>query len=568
MQSDGDDLTLIASAARARIEEHRLNRERDAALARVNAHRNLTAAFNFDKNFLSAKAKLQPRDMKGRWIDMGATVRWLEGHRIGGNEKWKRGKVLGFDAKAKKYTISPEGGGPDVRLDGKQLEVVKAAIPDSPDEARKLEHDVAVPDDPRGDLSQPPKTLGEKMAREKAERQARVDAHNAKASDRAAEQMANVYRRQDKNWNSYRDSLHGKSNPDADKVEVNVSDAEKDAAFGTPAGKGPSAPDAGQVSASDVKRFDRITTKDGESGQVVSIMKGAGNDPEAINFMVKLDSGGTKNIDYKPDEKVDPAGDAPEAPAAADPRAELAKRAGLSDEEMQDAPELLPATEDLRKLVHDEDFMDQKSHDTFDDYLDEAQVAPEGRTPGQWDSIQEFVDDHREGMNDSQYEKVSEAIAKARAEALDTPDTSDKDSFFPANWNHDYKPGDKDFTYGDKPDYSQDGPPPEANAPQEDAPSGEPDAKTVAGRLIAEFDASQRRGADWAVPQNAADPSESKQKEATELQQLLASKGIEAVAQELWKRYGNDNSGGMDWLSEWTRNKWIQLAKNIFEKGN
>jgi hypothetical protein len=267
--------------------------------------------------------------------------------------------------------------------------------------------------------------------------------------------MANVYRRQDKNWNSYRDSLHGKSNPDADKVEVNVSDAEKDAAFGTPAGKAPSAPDAGQVSASDVKRFDRITTKDGESGQVVSIMKGAGNDPEAINFMVKLDSGGTKNIDYKPDEKVDPAGDAPEAPAAADPRAELAKRAGLSDEEMQDAPELLPATEDLRKLVHDEDFMDQKSHDTFDDYLDEAQV-----------------------------------------------------------------------------------------------------------------DASQRRGADWAVPQNAADPSESKQKEATELQQLLASKGIEAVAQELWKRYGNDNSGGMDWLSEWTRNKWIQLAKNIFEKGN
>lgn len=131
-------LSLVASAAADRIAEHRLRHERETAIARMREARNVTAAFgHFNHNFLSAKAKMQPRDKNGRFIEMGSLVRWAKGsdQRSG----FHKGKVDGFDPNTKLFKVKMLDGNPGVteaHLPGNKLEVVKALIPKTPEDAK------------------------------------------------------------------------------------------------------------------------------------------------------------------------------------------------------------------------------------------------------------------------------------------------------------------------------------------------------------------------------------------------------------------------------------------------
>lgn len=317
MLHDENDLGLIASAARGRVAAHRLQRERDAAIRRVRAGQNLTAAWKpLSSAFLSAKAKLQPRDSKGRWIDMGASVRWLSGSQIGGNKKklsgvhgnksYSQGEVRGYDAKTKKYQIEPDGGGKMIELEGKDLEVIKAVIPDSPEQVK------------------------------------------------------------------------------ADNESYDAEIAKDLLQRGTP-----------EMNRRDDEEFAR----------------------QAREREFRTPPPRTADDDWEPD----PA--AEDATIAADPRKALAERAGLTDEEMADAPELLPAVENLRNSVTRADFLSQKDLDDFNDRLDEVQVAPGGRSPGQWDSIDEFLDERMSGagLDEDDFDNVLDTRSAARRDSLDGP---------------------------------------------------------------------------------------------------------------------------------------------------
>ncbi len=142
---ESEELAVTASAARSRILDYRLQRERELAVARMRAARNITAAWKpLSSSFLSAKAKAQPRDMKGRWIEMGGIVRWdvstqhVGGVPQGGTQKYKQGQVKSYNSDTKMYRVQPLDGTPETSLLGKNIEVVKAAIPDTPDEARNI----------------------------------------------------------------------------------------------------------------------------------------------------------------------------------------------------------------------------------------------------------------------------------------------------------------------------------------------------------------------------------------------------------------------------------------------
>jgi hypothetical protein len=153
-QTAQEPIRLLASAAIERVNRHRLERERELAVARIRGQQNLVAAWrpHLSTSFLSAKAKAQPRDAKGRWIEIGSSVRWRFGSdhiggvpRGAGSKKdlpngapYVTGRVKSFDANTGMYKIEPHDGSPEVNLAGKDIEVVKAVIPSSPDEAQKI----------------------------------------------------------------------------------------------------------------------------------------------------------------------------------------------------------------------------------------------------------------------------------------------------------------------------------------------------------------------------------------------------------------------------------------------
>lgn len=144
------DLPLIASAASERVQQYRLEREREQAVARIRAAQNVTASWKgLSSKFLSEKAKLQPRDMRGRWVEMGAKIRWRQGDEaIGGVKRgrtvskkdapFKHGRVTAFDPKTRTYKVQPLDGSQSVQIAGSDFEIVKAIVPDTPDEAKKL----------------------------------------------------------------------------------------------------------------------------------------------------------------------------------------------------------------------------------------------------------------------------------------------------------------------------------------------------------------------------------------------------------------------------------------------
>lgn len=606
MLHDNEDLGLVASAARARVEQHRLEREREAALRRVRATQNLTAAWKpLSSEFLSAKAKLQPRDSKGRWIDMGATVRWLMGSQIGGDKSklsgahgkksYATGKVTGFDPKTKKYSIKPTGGGGDVQLEGKDLEVIKAVIPDSPENVpdaapkrkkgetfeqmlgelktgdrftdpedgltkvvtsnQKYSSDHAVrwkyadPDAPGADKNEHKTTVGyrtggyggqpegwkddNKSVQRIADRfsgaeddgefdDMDLDSHGAplNVGDRVGN-IENAYQRgtivkepQDNrglweikmdnaglslfkgselekhdegtrtrqrerdvttseteeiadfkqtlgdfdldrwdiksalrsiekpkqskgetklfesDFNELQDALKSAIRAEksagrmSDEDEASVMDALQ--RFKTSAFDDNSAAERPAISG---ERFDTLAgntmkkgmrvarQSDGLEGTVVEDSNKYGNG------MVEFDNGERWNMNDGRMLKLPDAAaaDAPDGETGTDPRKALAERAGLSDEEMDGAPELLPATEELRDLVTGMDFLDPRDLDSLNDYLDEAQVAPGGRSSGQWDSIESFLQEHKESLDEDQLSQIEDALAKARNESLDSP---------------------------------------------------------------------------------------------------------------------------------------------------
>lgn len=137
MEILNEELALTASAIKQRVGGHRLQRERELALQRVRASRNITAGFGrMSHELLSAKAKLEPRDKHGRWIEMGSKVRWSKGNEPGSG--FNRGKVESFDQASKLYKVKDLSSGKTVSLPGKSLEVVKAVIPGSEGEAHGL----------------------------------------------------------------------------------------------------------------------------------------------------------------------------------------------------------------------------------------------------------------------------------------------------------------------------------------------------------------------------------------------------------------------------------------------
>lgn len=854
MQPDRDDLAMIASAARGRVDAYRLDREREAALRRVRAGQNLIAAWKpMSHDFLSAKAKLQPRDMRGRWIDMGAMVRWLDGVQIGGDHNaksgvnkdkhWLHGRVNGFDSKTNLYSIKPDGGGPDIHLEGKNIEVVQAAIPDTPGEANKLAGKTNAPNTPNapnapsgGAPSAEHIATGLEKKAEFAEYQ-NADGHDIGSGGvaTALRDSAAMIRAQGVNQKTL-DAIKAKQQ---NQKDINAYEGHNAHIGGKSNGYGSAAAELSQALGIEPekpkKQAPRPNPKDGDplvgdngnpvidknhdpihKGDRVSFTLGVGGTdrhtgvaqstsvdgngvfvredktdrllfpaarnttvdkspapdptpPEPVggnnvpnapeppagpgafkvgdrvrgyssdgdrrhgsilsgpdgngNYQVKMDNSGVtryseheldlqsapiREIPKKPtpapkdpltdrngqalgvgdrvsthtgdgntrfgqiisgpndrglweakmdnsgkslysadelqiDKKANASPNAPSAPdapgvnAPSDPRQALADRAGLTAEDMKDAPPLLQSVEDLRNLVHNEDVMSAKDAAWFDDYLDEVQVAPAGRTASQFDAIQAHIDENRGNMNDQQHEQISNAISKAREDALanqweggNAPSPANENA--PSGNNDELglaktqfadalgnsadvndvqaeklnkmaeaiQPGDTsavqalddevyklnvseaDFEVltnaverlGRVAGSQEAGHPRDAMGnleyPQEKpaaVPADLPDVTTVASRLISRFDASQRQGADWAVPKDPSKPGNWDMQEASELTQLLHTKGIDAVAYALFQKYNKSPDGDYAWLSQWTQNQWLEIAKNIFEKG-
>lgn len=88
--------------------------------------------WNLSTAFLSAKAKAQARDSKGRFIKMGGMVRWK------GTDGWRWGFVVGVSPDGKAITVHENGKAVTAKIQPKLLEVVKAIIPESADEAKTL----------------------------------------------------------------------------------------------------------------------------------------------------------------------------------------------------------------------------------------------------------------------------------------------------------------------------------------------------------------------------------------------------------------------------------------------
>lgn len=88
----------------------------------------LTAAFQpLSKAFLSAKAKAQLRDSKGRFIKMNSLVRWKDQ-----NGSYSHGKVTGTPSQgSNEVQVTRDGDNQVVSLKPKQLEVVKALLPEA-----------------------------------------------------------------------------------------------------------------------------------------------------------------------------------------------------------------------------------------------------------------------------------------------------------------------------------------------------------------------------------------------------------------------------------------------------
>jgi hypothetical protein len=88
--------------------------------------------WNLSHAFLSAKAKAQLRDSKGRFIPMGGMVRWLSYN----GYRW--GYATGLSKDGKSVQVRENGVIGPALINPKQLEVVKAVIPSTPDEAKKI----------------------------------------------------------------------------------------------------------------------------------------------------------------------------------------------------------------------------------------------------------------------------------------------------------------------------------------------------------------------------------------------------------------------------------------------
>lgn len=122
-----EEWSIQASAARDRVSSHRLTRERELALSRVSALRNMTASFQagHPDDWRSHKAKDQPRDKNGGWLSHGSTVRWPIEHDTG----YHKGKVHGFDETRGAFKIKHMATGEFHIMPGEALEVIKALIP-------------------------------------------------------------------------------------------------------------------------------------------------------------------------------------------------------------------------------------------------------------------------------------------------------------------------------------------------------------------------------------------------------------------------------------------------------
>jgi hypothetical protein len=113
--------------------------------------------WNLSHEFLSAKAKAQLRDSKGRFIPMGGLVRWMTAN------GWRWGFVtnIGDNGAVKVRAYD----GKDYSIGNKSLEVVKALLPDNPAEAKalnnaleKVKHGLTTPSAPKAAPKPQPKT--------------------------------------------------------------------------------------------------------------------------------------------------------------------------------------------------------------------------------------------------------------------------------------------------------------------------------------------------------------------------------------------------------------------------
>lgn len=126
-----EEWSIQASAARERVSSHKLTREREQALARVAAMRNVTASFQAGHrdDWRSSKAKDQPRDKNGGWLSHGSIVRWPIEHDTG----YHKGKVHGFDERRGAFKVKHIVTGQMHVMPGEALEVVRAVVPFTPD---------------------------------------------------------------------------------------------------------------------------------------------------------------------------------------------------------------------------------------------------------------------------------------------------------------------------------------------------------------------------------------------------------------------------------------------------
>lgn len=576
-------LAVTASAVRSRVESHRLQREREDAIARIRGKQNLTAAWKpLSSAFLSAKAKLQPRDSKGRWIEMGSMVRWLDGIQIGGDKPnaksgatpggktYRHGRVVSYNPKSKKYTVQATDGRNDkVELEGKNLEVVQALIPDTPEEAQAYADSVAKDRLERGD-SEMNRKDEEHFAREQREGKfvrPEDDDGIEPATGMTEAEEDTLKRAKDRSLQQVPFDPDAEVPLESDEQRRSGEAAEKAMESGnnTPAEtlkpgdkiRLPLPGTDGETEDYEVLRNDPATSFSWVDGEMVDKQQqqlslrrasasGEYGDEGYVN--VSLDEGTPveKIGSESANEKTEPDVDA--TTKSADTFLDLVTQAG--------------------------------GIEGMDEYIDEVKNGgPAGRSPGQFDSMKELLDANEERFTDREWNEINAAFQGMKKDVLDSPgeetiesldrpapktalpedlpDPTDDALTVPADWK---------ISNPDDPSVPQDPAGDVDLSGQDDLP--EPDDKTVAGRLISKFDASQRNGADWAVPKDPAKPEPSDIKQASELAELLRTKGIDAVAFMLFERYNKDPEGAYAWLSEWTQNRWREIAENIFKKGD
>lgn len=651
-------LTLTASAAKERVARHRLDIEREEAIARMSVHRNVTAAWKpLSHAFLSAKAKAQPRDKMGRWIEMGSMVRWVMGTQIGGHKdapgegaagrgKYMTGRVIGFNPTTKKFTVKPTDDDNEIALEGKDLEVVRAVIPDSPEQAKRIaadmpRHNTTVSDQKervpegythvselrKGDFVKRPGPTG---ATSYDKRAMRVGEVKELPQDKDGSRRWQLLLRDAGDIDAREQQFElGESTGFAvkkvtpDQLPDRLKDENGEPIKPLPAVEPPS---ISPTRVADLKEGDWIDIGSKNSPRY-QMVKSVQREPDGSWSVTSKDAG---DFDSMPDKTRFGKGDDAQARKIDDPLDYLSgdrlrswyEPDGRYASQQEDAPspdneepERIPAVEDFRKFMDDEELLDAAASDVLNNYLDEIEIGETG--PEQFDAIREHLADHSEYMNDQQRDQVSDALDRMRNAILDAPgDTTieDLEKPEPVKRTTDDVPdvndpnpltvpddletpsspeeqlkklvdsvGDdvkKEFDARKKAvdealdkitERMTDEPAPPWNEGFESGPGDTrdiPDQETIASRLISEFDESQRRGADWAVPKDPGTPGQTDLEEASELEQLLRTKGIDAVAFELFKRYSRDQEGGNAWLSAWTQNQWRQIAENIFKKGD